>query len=200
MAVGDVYEVVLGGKMDGTETRNVLHFQSKVANEDPEALIEALQECIVEALLDFVSSGWETEFLSAKKIAPTAGPEVEWLMSNQGEVGSAAEPSFVAAVLSYHTAHAGRSGRGRSYVAGVPQASVVDGYLTESAIIALTTFVTCMVGKFISGTADFNLGVVSRKERAATPGTIANWFFPVTWIEMDTLLGTQRSRKIGRGM
>lgn len=200
MATGDIIEVVIKGEHDGQETNNVLHFKLNSGDEDEGGVADAVKECIVDSLLAALSGEWTGKGVYAKKIYPTTSVEqISSLIGEDGE-GGAGLPSFNAALFSLRTAHAGKSGQGRMFVPGIPEASQVGSVLEASAITALSAFVTCMVGKFITGTFAADWGVVSRKNKAATPGTVANWFFPLTEVVVNPDIASMRSRKKGRGI
>lgn len=200
MATGDIYEVVVGGTLHGQATRNVLHFRDVDGSASLNTLLTEVKNCITSALLGAISADWQGAFVSGKKIYPSVGLQEEVSMVGNNGTGLQALPSFVATLLSLHTTKPGRSGRGRVYLAGPQEQNTSNGQLEAAAITAFTAFVTCLVGKFISGTIKYDWGVVSRVARAATPSAPANWFSPVTFVTLDKNLATQRSRKLGRGI
>lgn len=199
MAIGDVYEVVIKGHHDGQETNNVLHFKAK-ATDTEEQLADLILDCVTDSLLAAVSSEWTFRGVYAKRVYPTTSVEAIQNGDEAPGTGGAGLPPTDAAVISLRTGHSGRSGHGRMYIPAIPEASQVGGTLESAAMVALASFITCLAANFIDGSEAFDWGVVSRKEKAATPGTVANWFFPLTSAVVNPDLGTMRSRKKGRGI
>lgn len=207
-SVGDKFQVRVVGTTEGAETNNVMHFMAATAVDDVELrLIAALVACFVEHLLPVTSGSWALQKLVWKRVSPTLGIEHVFVPPEAGAGSGPAQalPSFCAAVVSIRTAEGGRSKRGRMYLPGIPENatanSVIDptnGFWTE-----LVAFVACVVTKFVLGDPpaanSFQWMVYSRKIGGATFPYGANGFTAVTNAFPNQLIGSARSRKVGRG-
>jgi hypothetical protein len=200
MAIGDIFEVVMKGEMDGNVTNNIFHFKANSVGADNVAAIDAIKTCFASALGSALSNNWIPTTISAKRIYPTIGPEE---FDDYGDVtpaGGDGLPSMNAAVISWVTAHGGKSGRGRTFIAGIPQVSQSGGELEAAFVSVLASFLVCLLTTYGHSGTDLSLGVLSRKNRLATPGTVANWFFPIMGGHVDADVATMRSRKNHRGV
>lgn len=104
------------------------------------------------------------------------------------------EPTTVAAVVSRYTAFRGQCGRGRLELPAVPTSWVTSSSLTT--IAAYTAFMTAYAANFIQGGITYSPYLYSRGSRVNhTPGAA-----PLVILQLRTVLGTQRRRKLGRGV
>lgn len=203
MAVNDIYQATVTGSIDGQQTNNVLNFRdSDVLVGDENTLAEAICECFIDSLIPGLSSDFTLQQVSVKKILPTAGNEAIFTPAT-GAIGGIAGslPSFNAAVLSLRTAKGSKSGRGRMYLAGLPNTGENASRVSDSLQSVIVAFAVCMIGKFVSGPLleGFEWGVLSKKNLAATPGDQSSWWSPITETVVNQSIGTMRSRKIGSG-
>lgn len=200
LAVGDILQATIAGNHKGQQTRNVLNFRVNDSSKVEYDLAVALAACVTESLIPWISGEWEKEYVHVKKIYPTVGTIAEYNWSPSPGEGLAALPSFNAVVIPFQTAFGGRSGMGRMFLPAVPEDSVTEGVLTDDAYTLILDFVLCMFTKFVGGTTGFDMGVLSRKIKATTPGDPTAWFHNVTHLGIDQQIGSQRSRKIARGI
>lgn len=208
-AVGSEWEVRVEGIMEGQKTVNVWHFTCVGATSDVELnLILVLLNCFVTHLMPVLSSSWSLVRVVWKQVSPTLGLEQVTIPEEAGPAaGSAvALPSYCSAVLSLRTIRAGRSGRGRKYIPGIPEAATIGSKFdtTHAFWTALVAFAACVLADFVhpdpaGGTDIFDLDVYSRKIGGSTYPFGASGFANVTQIVPDEVIGTTRSRKLGRG-
>jgi len=209
-AQNDLYQVRLVGRIEGQETNNVLHFACASGAGDDDVLthlILVFVACFIDNMLPVMSSAWSLEKVVWKRVSPTLGPENVTVPEGAGAGGgnAAALPSYASAVMSIHTLEGGRSKRGRFYIPGIPENATLGSSLDpEHAFwLALVAFAACLVENFVPGdpvgSHSWALGPYSRKiGGSAFPYGIAGF----TWMSEvvpQSLLGTTRSRKVGRG-
>jgi hypothetical protein len=211
---GQIVQVLVQGVIEEQECENVWYFRA-LAN-DNDMLLHLLADiaaCFV-ALIPSLSSTYRLERLKAKVVSPIVGPEEEWLPAPgaliEGAEAGDSEPSFVSALISLHTTRGGRSGRGRIYIAGVPESQTIASKLNRDLVLwaALAAFVACMLDKFKSRdvpvAGQYDWGVMSRKIGSPDPAHLKPPFLPAGYAQITRAvpkeeLATTRSRKIGRG-
>ena len=198
-AAGDIIQAVIKGRYEGQEVNNVLHFRANNGNYDAAVFAADLAECVLESLIGSMAAGYTFDNIGVKRVYPNLSPEYIWVGDFQNGSGGAGLPSFSAALLSFQTEKAGKSGKGRLYVPAVSEASTNGSTLNDDGLTWLLEFAICLATKFVGDSLDANLGVVSRKIRETNPGDVANWFAEVTSIVARHDLATMRSRKVGRG-
>lgn len=207
--IGDCYQLKIVGSIEGQQTNNILHFRSATGDTDVELhLVLVVVACFVEHLLPGLAAGWKLTEVAYKRVSPTLGPESIYLVpaEPEGEVLTDALPSLVSAVISIRTALGGRSGRGRMYLAGLPEDNVIGSKITVESVTwtALVAFCACIAGAFTpnAGTPGPNtwfMQVYSRKIGGAVFPFGASGFNNVTALVPTNFIGTTRSRKVGRG-
>lgn len=209
-AAGSVWQVLVQGNIEDQQCENVIYFRTPLGDSDVLAhLIADLVECFVTGLVPVLSDSYVFERIVARQIVPTVTEEVIYTppsnMAVQGAAAGDSEPSYVSALISLRTTRAGRSGRGRMYIAGVPEGDTIRSRInTEADLwIGLLAFITCMLGKFLTQdppVADkWEWGVFSRKIGGFKAPFSAQGFAPVRSAQPIQYLSTTRSRKVGRG-
>lgn len=207
-AQGEVWQLRFEGRQEGQQVINVLHFRAETASDDVQTrLFTAILTCFVTTLLPKLSTQYKFERLIGKRVTPDVGPDMviaaDETMNAEGN--AAALPSYASAVLSIRTTRAGRSGRGRMFIGGIPEISTINSSFDPGSEfwIALVAFVTCIGTKFlvpdVAQPNQWSFGVMSRKLGGAKPPFAANGYAPYTSIEPKAIVATTRSRKIGHG-
>lgn len=209
-AAGEVWRVLLQGRIEEQQCENVLFFRCQVA--DPDVLLGLLADlidCFLNSLVPALSGTYTFEQAIATRITPTMGAEVIYTppqgQAVQGAEAGDAEPSFVSALISLRTTRAGRSGRGRMFIAGVPESQTIASNINSEAALwaALLAFCVCMLGKFLAQDPpvgpNWEWGVFSRKIGGVKDPFLAAGFAPIIQAVPKQLLATTRSRKIGHG-
>lgn len=209
VAAGEVVQVLVQGVIEQQECENVLYFRAQAA--DPDMLANLLLDiaaCLL-ALIPSLSSTYRLERIKGKIVSPAVGLEDEWTPESGDVVNGAASgdarSSHDAALISLRTTRPGRSGRGRMFVAGVPEGSTSGSEINpESPLwLALIAFAACMIDKFktkdVPAAGDYEWGVMSRKIGGVKPPFLNAGFAPIHKASPVVLLATMRSRKIGHG-
>jgi len=207
-AVNDCYQVRLIGSIEGQQTVNVFHFRCTGADDDVLThLVLVFAQCFIDHMLPVLSSAWSLTEIRWKRVTPTLG--IEFISvpvgAGAGGGGAAALPSYASVVFSERTALGGRSHRGRSYFAGIPEAATNGSQLdTGHAFWAgALAFAVCVISNFVPGdppgSPSWALCVYSRKIGGAAFPYGLSGFTQVREYVPAALLGTTRSRKVGRG-
>lgn len=195
-------QVTIVGEIHGQETNNVLNFRSAVDAATLATLLGDIGQCIITSLLPALSNEWKFKELRGKITAPVAGDEV---IESQGvQVGSQfaqGDVTFTAALFSIKTGFAGRSKRGRFFIAGIAKEDIINSEFTDAHMNLLIAFATCLINKFIlTATAgDWKLGVLSRKRIAPAPIDYEANFTHALTIAPHKVVAVMRSRRKGHG-
>jgi hypothetical protein len=209
-ALGDLWQVKMVGRQEGQTTNNIFDFAVVGASSDVLVhLVQVFAECFITNLLPVLSSSWALESFTYKRTNPTLGPEFTYIPTGTltGGGNAAALPTTVAAVFSKLSSQGGKSKRGRFYICGVPEAATINSQLDTSHAfwIAAVAFCACLASNFFhpdpAGGSDlFDIGIYSRKIGGATFPYNDSGFVAASSIVPKQVLGTMRSRKIGRGI
>jgi hypothetical protein len=197
------------GSIHGQQTVNVLNFATNSAILDQGALdtlllalATALLDCAFQALLPAVTSDWKLVSADARRIYPSSSdPLIQAAGANQVGALSATSVSFAASLVNIRTGSGGKSGRGRMFLPPPGEAEISASGMDSNTQNLLYVFTTCLAGKFmgVSPSEDWRLGVLSKKELAATGGTFDNSFRQATSLNIVANLACLRSRKVGHG-
>lgn len=119
---------------------------------------------------------------------------------NAGATGTIASPSFdseIAITIQKKTILKGQHGRGRMSLPAVPTNAVSESVVNGAALLAnLNAFTAQLTMTASDGVATWTSCVSTR---AANPPRLANGYELILNAQFNTLLGTVRRRKIGRG-
>ena len=208
-ALNSAWEVRLEGLLEGQKTENVFHFVCVGATADVELnLILVFVTCFLENMLPVLSAQWSFQRVVYKQVSPTLGLENIYTtdLPASGGAAGAQLPSYVSALFSEHTTFAGRSGRGRKYFAGIPEAATIGSALdpTHAFWAGALAFAACVISAFVhpdpaGGTDLFDLSVYSRIIGGSAFPYGASGFHAVTSMVPSPQTATTRSRKVGRG-
>jgi hypothetical protein len=180
--------------MYGQQIQNVLHFEHFSSDPATSSL-----------LADAISATWipNVRLMQTAALIYT-GIKVQMLESQfppfvktvnvAGQFGHDDQmTTYSAFVLRLRTAFAGKTGRGRLYIAGVLKGWTTNGLVTQDRINAWNLeIVDIMQAHGPGGTSDFKLGVC--------PSKAPFNFKPVTSMQIAPTLGVQRRRNIGIGV
>jgi hypothetical protein len=209
VATGEIVQVLVQGEIEGQQCENVWYFRALAADPDMLAhLLADIAECLLN-LLPVLSATYTLHRLLGKIVSPAVGGEALWEPEATdtvvGQSAGDSEPAFVSALISLRTTRPGRSGRGRIFMAGVPEgqttASMIN--LESDLYVGLTAFVVCMLAKFRSydpaAAGNYDWGVMSRKIGGVKPPFLPAGYAQITQANVVRELATTRSRKLGRG-
>lgn len=207
-------QIRVNGTIHGQQTCNVLHFATNTTENDitsPSplllALIAAVVDCIITALLAGVTQDWTFVSVDGKLVHNSGGSPfgTDTLIQTappgtQGDLGPASV-SFAASLVNLRSGQGGRSGRGKIFLPPPGESDTTDSAMLSSASDAITAFLTCMAGKF-GGTApteEWRWGVFSRKLGGANYSNFDNGFFPIGTASPVLKLAVISRRRIGHG-
>lgn len=200
--VPTVASVRLVGRIDGQTTNNTLYFASEnppITLDQLQALADAIGNWYTTTVLTFLSNSYTFEIAYARDLTTQAGFQTyNNVGGGGGGIGGAFAPNNVAPVVTFRSAIAGRSGRGRNYVPAVPM-TAIDGNRLESF------WMTDIQAAYASILPDGSLKpegwtwvVVSRYEGGAPrPAGVASAVIQCGFT--DDVVDSQRRRLPGRG-
>lgn len=96
------------------------------------------------------------------------------------------QPNEVSALVRWQSSQPGRSGHGRSFMGGIPQAFINSGRLTSAAQGIIGTFASAIITSATNQGITFAYRLLSKK---------LNSMFPVSSYVVELLVGTQRRRR-----
>jgi hypothetical protein len=113
-----------------------------------------------------------------------------------------AYPVVCAGVITWRTGTPTRSGRGRTYVAGLYLGSGYDGrFFGTTEITNLTNIANALKNAFGGNPLNgFEFGVWSRKRAGQTPPFNPDAFQPITAFTIQQYIATMGSRRLGHGI
>lgn len=201
------------GEIHGQQTVNVLHFASNTAEFDVappspllDALLTAVLQCAVEALLPAVTQDWTLQEVNGVFIynsggSPLTDPQVATPAA--GAIGelSPQSVSFASSLLQLRTGVAGRRGRGRLFLPPAGETEIAQSTNDASVQTLLVAFANCMVGKFLgpTPTTDWRWGILSRKTLSGVGGSFNSAFHLISSITPAANVAVIGRRKKGRG-
>lgn len=209
-AQGELWQLFIQGRIENQQCENVLWFRADTAVEDMIVhLLNVVLSCFVSNVLPVLSTTYTFERIRARRVFPSLGPDIDVVPEEgtilSGQAAGDAEPSFVSALISLRSSRGGRSGRGRMFIAGVPEGSTTASYLNVEAglYVALLAFCVCMITGFTVGDPpaanSVSWGVFSRKLGGLKFPYSAAGYAPIISATPIRELATTRSRKIGHG-
>lgn len=207
---GELWQVLIQGTIEDQECENVIWFRASGADSDVALhLLREIMECFSTTLLPVLASSYTFQRIVGRRMTPTVGNDIEVTLDvgdiAAGQAAGDAQPSFVSALISLRSVRGGRIGKGRMFIAGVPESGTLKSYIpTEGAFYAgMVAFVACMLGKFLAPHVlplnKWEWGVFSRKIGGAKAPFNVLGFSPMADAIVRPLLATTRSRKIGHG-
>lgn len=178
----------------GHQCVNVFHMQSDVG----------WTESLLDGLCSVLNTWWDSW------IKPSQSANVEFVRSTARDVSTAdglivintdlagtnatqieaSHPGQVAAVITWRTGQAGRSKRGRSYIAGIPFNESTGDTLSEAWQSALLT----AAGELITACQDGDYPLVVASYQSNKAPRTAALLTPITVGTVDRRLDTQRRR------
>ena len=211
-SVGEIYEVITHQRQEGQEVLNVNYYRCATAVDDLEVrLLRALIVCLTTILRPTQGSNWQLVKMSAKRVTPDLGPIFELAPVSTDDVQGDSEgdtlPAHCSLCVNIHTTRGGRSGRGRMFLAGIPEGATSGSYIetTNPHWTSILNYLACVAAAFVHPTIDtgsniIQLGVMSRKLAGVSkPPFVASAFAPATRLVPRNIVGSSNSRKVGKG-
>jgi hypothetical protein len=203
---GEIAQVRLHWTLHQQECINVLHFKSFGVQAIETNLLDVIINCIQTTLLPGLSAQLTLNRVHYRSMVPDETVETERLVvaNNIGGDANVSIPTTDAAVITLKSLTAGRSGRGRMFVPGIPEDGQTNSRLNPALVAIIVQFLTCMAASFFIGdppaAVRFDWGVFSRKLGGAVAPFSNAGFSSFTAYRANDIIGTMRSRRIGRGI
>lgn len=207
-------QVRIVGELHGQDTINVLHFATNTAEIDVSppspllvALVAAVIDCIITALLPALTQDWTLKYVDARYVFNGGGsplgsdPVIQTPDPDTNGTSGVTSVSFASSLVNIRSGLGGKSGRGKMFLPPPGEASITNGVMTSDASTAITAFLTCMAGKFLgtSPSTAWRWGVFSRKLGGTN---FASWnagFFIASQLSPVPTIAVLARRKIGHG-
>lgn len=162
MAVSDVYRIEVYQNVGSELTMNVLHARETVAetiNTNVASCLIEMAVVLYEALADQMSEDWRVIQMTARRVSPGSGIPSTLVLggaeSIEGAIVGDIIPSASALLISLYSTNFTRSGRGRQYLPGLPEASQNEGQITEAVHGSFQTIANAQYkgekGPFLAG-------------------------------------------------
>lgn len=199
-----IIQVVIKGRIHGSETNNIWHFGTNLDPIDIINLLLKITICFRNHLLPVLSEDFKLEKLTGKRIWPAVEDEVEHIPSNVEFTGLPALPSFNSVLLKFSTNGGGRSGKGRSFLPGLVANDTNKSLLTSSGFNKYLPFIACLVESFVrtvelEGQLDHELVVLSRTKAGLNYVNAGTAVRAVRTISHSNIISTTVSRQLGQG-
>lgn len=189
-----VFRVTLSQVQFGCLIQNVLHFSQDSATEAMKATLSAeVQASYISQMKTRQSQNLTYTQVRVVLLGTTTAPHITNISTPGTVTGSAQELTYVAHVVRLQTDFAGRRGRGRIYIGGVPMNLSSSGILSSAAITAYNAVFASIMGVWgPSHTSNFRL-VVNQGDNTPDP-------HPVVTMTLNPIPRVQRRRNIGVGI
>lgn len=197
----NVAEVVFTWDLIAQNVINTFHFKANSALSETflENLVGELMENFIPDFTLCISANMGLASVAARDLTTQTSPFYELHMNSGDIVGalnSDSLPASSALVVTNYSATRGRNGRGRQYVGGLPLTRLTNALTVASNEITavLTAFGKLLVA---ANTATLAWVVLSRHFNKAPRA--AGVTYPITSIQVNSALDSQRRRLYGRG-
>jgi hypothetical protein len=206
IAVGELYQVTLTGLYQGQTIENVLMFRARTTTAT-DAQIGGDLQTFWDLLRPLVQHDYTLTYMQVKRMTPVA-LDTFFVPAAAGHENGAATGggvnSTIAAVITLRTGTAGKSHRGRIYLAPVDAGNCdTDGCRLSAGGLANYNTAFTNIKNLVddaTGTALYvALGIYSRLIGGQNPFTVAGWQ-AVSQFVTQPILGNQRRRRMGRGV
>jgi hypothetical protein len=200
MAVGDVYQMIIEGSLNG---QRVLNTFGLVANSDEDTPTQFLAESVAAAL---PGSGWSqgrtTQYavgsVACRDISPGTAPLGRAQCSSVGTEAEESAPGNCAVVVSWKTALRGRNNRGRMYLGGYSREHMTGGYWSaevQDAASGAASFLFDSYGPLSGGVG--TLVLISYVPNSSP--RVLRAAEPITAFTIDNVIYSMRTRTVGHG-
>lgn len=200
---GNVFMLQLLGTIENQLTINTFYYQDNKVIGTPEANAETnlAQQWVTNVAVNYdscISADWTSTGIKVTCLTiPSRIPVVYTTGFPSAGTGAAGHmPTEVSCVVQRRTNFKGQSGRGRVGLPAVPLTAVTNSVVNAAQLTKMTAFGNNMILSLVTAGATYSAGLVSRR------GTLPNvtyGFAQLISTVNDTLVGTIRRRKIGRG-
>lgn len=208
--VADVGEFVVVQQLFGQNVLNVYHIKKEGGWTS--ASLATMCEALISAYNDHIASNQSTDIqyiiVRARDLTTAAGAvaEVNFPPLSGGDAGASSSPGNVAFCVSHKTGLAGRSFRGRTYLAGITETATQGNVLAPASVNNIVAAFDALDGVITA--AGGTWGVVSRysgytqsppKYKKIPTPRAAGIFTDIINNSADANLDSMKSRLTGRG-
>jgi hypothetical protein len=196
-----IVRAILKMRLHGQLVENVFYLRTKNADIPDTEIAASARDDIWRLLNDEVSEELTCETISVQEIFPVARDPYELAVAEVGAQVGNAIPTSVAAVASMKTGFAGKSKRGRKYIAGLLMSNCENSVIDDARYASLQAVLNNINANFQASNALKNLtwGVLHTRAGGAPVPLAAESYTPVTSVILRRVLGTMRSRIPGHG-
>jgi hypothetical protein len=205
IATGEIYQMTLNMSLVGQTVENVFAMRERTGL-STDAQIKTAAQLFWHIYRDVVSVDVTLNGITLQRVTPIALDTIiapPGAGEGTGSVNNGAIPSVLAVVSTHNTGLAGKSHRGRTYTAGIPNAFTdTVNTVSASALAAFGTMwdaIQTAFGDAAGTNAYLAFGMYSRKIGGTHPETLAGWQ-AITSSSPHKTLGVQRRRKLGVGI
>jgi len=194
-------QISITGKMHEQLTVNTFYVLLNSTNPGGEGAADAAKnfwEGVRSQWCAAVSVDWRAELITSRIVGfPEILPVQQAATApTVGTIEEDALPGVVAAIIQKRSQFGGRRGRGRVYIAGVPEGGHENGVIDEDQRILLQDLADRFNDDFGWGDTGTALPYHWSRNVGSEAGVRG---VQITDCRADTVLGTQRRRRIGRG-
>jgi hypothetical protein len=201
-ASGEIYQFTLVSSYQGQTVENVVHMRrTDLTPTTPTMVQNAINQWFNSQKVVQVNAV-QYRPCRIKQMTPLAFDESLVLPdSPTGLDGGTGANTTLSVVITKRTGVAGKTHRGRFYLAGYPAVWGVDRITSSGGPTNLGTFAGELLAKFGEGgtNGDFVAGIYSRTIGGSFPFTLAGWQAITKW-DPQLLVGNQRRRRLDRGI
>jgi hypothetical protein len=199
---GGLIKVVLKGSLFGQVTRNTFKYRSSVVLTNVD-LAQAATRFRAVVLPDWklaVSQDWSFTQLSVKNLLDNSvATYVEDVVpAEPGAVATDSDAPTVAVTIDRNTLFAGRHGRGHINVAGIAEAQTIGGQVDPATFAAWAALAVDLGNTLVTAAGKSLTPVLAYSDAPLILFPTWNGASIVNYT-LNPILGSQRSRKIGRG-
>jgi len=195
----NIVKVVVEGLLDGQQLANIFHVDvgAAVTTVIMDAILDEFVDWLTDELLPNLSQDYEVTAVTARDLTTITGSLIERPLDPFLAGGQAAGslPNNVALCGTWFTSLAGRSYRGRTYIAGVDETNVTLSRILSGTAAAFATVLVELVNMI--GAIGYDL-VVTSFQTANAP-RVSAVSTPIIAAGVNTVTDSQRRRLPGRG-
>ncbi len=157
VGAGEVWRVNVKGSGPAGQFMNVWHFKALTGSADLDAISLDIKTDICETVKGQMENSWQFNELHWSRLSiPPVVYDYTYGAASVGAKNNLAMPAQDSLVVTLRTAYAGRSYRGRSYLAGLAfdQLDQADANWAAAAVSGIQTQFDTFAGKYASGGTD----------------------------------------------
>ena len=203
VAAGELFRCTFDSLVSGQICQNVLHFRGRTGAESAASVAAELNTNWWPLMGPLISNLVLFKQITVQQLTPVVFDLVVQGNTSgtaNGQVSAGVRNNQVAGILTLRTGVAGKTHRGRMYLAGFPFTSD-EQTMSSAGVAACNTFATAALARYGTGgsSAICEWGIYSRLLGGSGPFTVAG-YQPITRIDPQAILGAQRRRRLGVGI